>query len=76
MRLAWIDVPFEIPHLREMSVQKAKELRELGLTIIGCPNELDASDNDINRARKFLDDNGLLPGPPGLGVSAVRPDID
>ncbi len=74
MRLAWIDVPFEGQRLRDMTVQKAKELRDLDLTIVGCPNELDASDSDIEWAKKFLEDNGLLPGPPGLGVSPVRPD--
>ena len=74
MRLAWIDVPFEGALLRDMTVQKAKELRELDLTTVGCPNELDASDRDIEWAKKFLDDNGLLPGPPGAGVSPVRPD--
>ena len=76
MRLAWIDVPFEGQRLKDMTVQKAKELRDLGLTIVGCPNELDTSDSDIEWAKKFLEDNGLLPGPPGLGASAVRPDED
>jgi len=76
MRLAWIDVPFEGEHLRDMTVEKAKELRDLGLTIVGCPNELEASDADIEWAKKFLDDNGLLPGPPGWGGCVVRPDPD
>lgn len=74
MRLAWIDVPFMSDRLRDMTVEKAKEVYDTGIRIVGCPNELDASDDDIEWAKKFLEDNGLLPGPPGLGVSPVRPD--
>ena len=74
MRLAWIDVPFTSSRLRDMSPDTAIEVRKLGIRITGCPNELDASDSDIEWAKRFLDDHGILPGPPGAGVSPVRPD--
>jgi sugar phosphate isomerase/epimerase len=76
MRLAWIDVPFEEGKLRNMTAEKAKEVYNIGFRIVGVPNELDASDDDIKWAKSFLADNDLLPGPPGAGVAAIRPDKD
>jgi hypothetical protein len=76
MRLAWIDVPFEGEKLRDMTSQKAKEVYDLDFRIVGVPNELDASDAYSKWARSFLEDHGLLPGPPGAGVSPVKPNPD
>ncbi len=74
MRLAWIDVGIPGTRLREMTSANAQKIRDLGLRIVGVPNELDASDADIAWAKKFLDDHGILPGPPGYGASPVRRD--
>ena len=52
MRLAWIDVPFMSDRLRDMTVEKAKEVYDIGIRIVGCPNELNASDDDIEWAKK------------------------
>ena len=60
MRLAWIDAGMAGTRLRDMTVENAKQIHNIGIRIVGVPNELDAADKDIEWAKRFLADNDLI----------------
>ena len=73
MRLCWSD-SFGGP-LRNMSVEEAKVFYAMGFRVVGINSgDADATDADIDRARKILDDTGLMPGPYGGGRATFHPD--
>ena len=73
MRLCWNDW-FNGP-LRNMKVEDAKTLYEMGWRVVGINSgDTQATDADIDRAKRILADTGLVPGPYGGGRSAIHPD--
>ena len=62
MRLCW-NQGFRGP-LRDMKPEEAKAYYDMGFRVVGFQSsDVDAADADINRAKRILDDNGLMPGP-------------
>lgn len=72
MRLCWND-SLGGP-LRNISPVEAKSIYDIGFRVAGInAGDTEAADADIDRAKHVLEDAGLMPGPYGLGVSAIRP---
>ncbi len=91
MRLALIDVPFKNPpeierlnlpnygygnHLRAMTVEICKEIYDIGFRILSIPFHPQATDKDIEYAKRVLDESGMVAGPTGASISPVHPDKD
>jgi len=91
MRFALIDVPFKntpeldklnLPnygygnHLRSMTVEVCRQIHDIGFRIVSLPFHPEASNSDIEYAKRVLEESDMLPGPPGAGISPVHPDKD
>jgi len=73
MRLCWND-SLGGP-LRSMKLEEAKFIYNIGYRVAGVnAGDTEATDADIDHARHILEEAGLVPGPYGLGASAIRPD--
>jgi len=73
MRLCWND-SLGGP-LRNMKLEEAKFIYNIGYRVAGVnAGDTEATDADIDHARNILEEAGLVPGPYGLGASAIRPD--
>ena len=75
MRLCWND--WLGGPLKNIQPETVKKIYDIGFRVAGINSgDFEASEADIDRVKKILDDNGLVPGPYGLSVSAIRPDPD
>jgi len=73
MRLCWND-GLGGP-LRNMKIEEAKFIYNIGYRVAGVnAGDTEATDADIDHAKRVLDEAGLVPGPYGLGAAAIRPD--
>ncbi|MBT4484836.1 MAG: TIM barrel protein [Candidatus Latescibacteria bacterium] len=73
MRLCWND-SFGGP-LRNMRIEDAKFVHDIGYRVAGInAGDTEATDADIEHARRIFEEVGLMPGPYGLGATAIRPD--
>jgi len=73
MRLCWND-SFGGP-LRNMKREEAEFVYGIGFRVAGInAGDTEATDRDIERAKRIFEEVGLITGPYGLGASAVRPD--
>ena len=61
--------------LRDMTQKSAKEIYDMGFRVAGVNSgDADATDADIDRAKKIILDAGLMPGPFGAGGTTFHPD--
>lgn len=75
MRLCWND-SFGGP-LGSLDPAVAKRIYDIGFRVAGVNAGVwEATDAEIDRAKHVLEDAGLMPGPYGMGLSAIRPDPD
>ena len=89
MRFTLIDVPFKNPpeieklnlpnygygnHLRAMTVEICKEIYDIGFRIVSVPFHPEATQIDIDYAKRVLDESGMVHGPTGASISPVNPD--
>jgi sugar phosphate isomerase/epimerase len=73
MRLCWNDW-FGGP-LGEMRIEEAKALYNIGFRVAGINSGYaDATQKEIDHARRVFDEAGLVPGPYGAGAAAIHPD--
>jgi sugar phosphate isomerase/epimerase len=73
MRLCWNDW-FNGP-LGNIKPEDAKTLHGIGFRVAGInTGDTEASNADIDRAKKIFDDNGIVPGPYGAGRATFHPD--
>ena len=73
MRLCWND-SLGGP-LGNMDPEEAKYIYDIGYRVAGVNAGVhEASAADIDHAKHVLEDAGLMPGPYGIGLSAIRPD--
>ncbi len=73
MRLCWND--WLGGPLKNIKPEEAKKIYDIGFRVAGINSaDTEASDADIDRVKKILDDNGLIPGPYGISASAIHPD--
>ncbi|MBN1293611.1 MAG: sugar phosphate isomerase/epimerase [Candidatus Latescibacteria bacterium] len=73
MRLCWND-GLGGP-LGEMDPEEAKAIYKIGFRVAGVnAGYQEPSAADIDHAKHVLEDAGLIPGPYGIGASAIRPD--
>ena len=73
MRLCWNDW-FNGP-IGEMRLEEAKTLYAMGFRVAGINSGYaEATDKEIDHARRVFDEAGLVPGPYGGGRAVIHPD--
>jgi sugar phosphate isomerase/epimerase len=74
MRLCYNDA-FGGQLLRDLKSEDAEFYRDIGFRVAGVNSgDAVATDADIERAKRILDDAGLTPGPFGGGGTTFHPD--
>ncbi len=73
MRLCWNDW-FNGP-IGEMRIEEAKTLYNMGFRVAGINSgHSEATQREIDHARRVFEESGLIPGPYGAGMATFHPD--
>ncbi|MFC1693230.1 sugar phosphate isomerase/epimerase family protein [Candidatus Latescibacterota bacterium] len=73
MRLCWND-SFGGP-LGKMRIEDVRDIYNMGYRVAGINGGIsETTDAEIEHAKRIFEEVGLVPGPFGLGASAIRPD--